>query len=216
MFRAYGLPRAIRSDNGPPFAALGVGGLSRLAVWWVKLGITPERIEPGKPEQNGRHERMHRTLKAECAAPPAASLAQQQRCFDHFRREFNHERPHEALGQTPPARHYTPSPRPYPARLEDPHYPPGYALRRVRHNGEIKWQGELIFIGQALSGEVIGLHETHDGDAVLYFGPLALGIIDALTLKLLRPNTVRRSGEAGSPPRTPPRQAEKSVTHVAG
>src|SRR5207302_4664291 len=99
LFREYGLPRVIRSDNGPPFASLSAGGLSRLSVWWVKLGIIPERIQPGKPEQNGRHERMHATLKAETARPPAASLAAQQLRFDRFRAEFNQERPHEALGQ---------------------------------------------------------------------------------------------------------------------
>src|SRR5712692_9223500 len=110
-FREYGLPRAIRSDNGAPFASVGVGGLSRLSVWWIKLGIMPERIEPGQPLQNGRHERMHRTLKAECANPPAATAAAQQRRFDQFRAELNQQRPHEALGQPPPAQHYAPSAR---------------------------------------------------------------------------------------------------------
>jgi len=119
VFREYGLPWVLRSDNGAPFASLGAGGLSRLSVWWVKLGILPERIEPGKPQQNGRHERMHGTLKPETAHPPAANLHAQQRRFDHFRAEFNHERPHEALGQTPPAQHYTRSPRSYPRRLEE-------------------------------------------------------------------------------------------------
>ena len=119
LFGEYGLPRVMRSDNGPPFACTALGGLTRLGVWWVKLGIIPERIEPGKPEQNGRHERMHKTLKAETAAPPAAGLAQQQRRFDYFRHQFNQQRPHEALGQRTPAQHYAPSPRQYPARLED-------------------------------------------------------------------------------------------------
>ncbi len=183
VFREYGLPRALRSDNGAPFASLGAGGLSRLGVWWVKLGITPERIEPGRPQQNGRHERMHKTLKAETASPPAANRAQQQRRFDRFRAEFNHERPHEALGQAVPAQHYAPSPRRYPARLEDPAYPAGFEPRRVRSNGEAKWQGELIFIGEALIGEVIGLHENGEGDAAVYFGPVQLGTIDGVTLK---------------------------------
>jgi transposase InsO family protein len=188
-FKDYGLPRAIRSDNGAPFASVGVGGLSRLSVWWIKLGIAPERIAPGQPQQNGRHERMHRTLKEQCANPPAASAAAQQRRFDQFRTEFNYQRPHEALGQTPPAQHYAPSPRDYPARLEDPHYGADFALRRVRSNGEIKWQGELIFIGEALIGEVIGLSETDDGDAEVYFGALPLGIIDGVSRKLIRPQT---------------------------
>ncbi|HVA80849.1 MAG TPA: IS481 family transposase [Candidatus Binataceae bacterium] len=186
VFREYGLPRAIRSDNGAPFASVGAAGLSRLSLWWVKLGIAPERIAPGKPEQNGRHERMHRTLKAECANPPAASGAAQQRRFDQFRAEFNQQRPHEALGQTPPAKHYAPAQRSYPARIADPVYPCDYQLRRVRSNGEIKWQGEMVFIGQALIGEVIGLRETDEGDAEVYFGPISLGLLDAITLKLNR------------------------------
>ncbi len=184
VFKQYGLPRRMRSDNGTPFASTGAGGLSSLSVWWVKLGITPERIEPGKPQQNGRHERMHGTLKAETALPPAGDLVAQQRRFDQFRAEFNLQRPHEALGQTPPALHYAPSPRLYPARLEDPVYPADYQLRRVRSNGEIKWQGELVFIGAALTGEVIGLTEDDQGDAQLYFGPVPLGMIDSITFKL--------------------------------
>jgi transposase InsO family protein len=186
VFREYGLPWVLRSDNGAPFASLGVGGLSRLSVWWVKLGILPERIEPGKPQQNGRHERMHGTLKPETAHPPAANLDAQQRRFDHFRAEFNHERPHEALGQTPPAQHYTRSPRPYPQRLEEPAYPSGYELRRVRSNGEIKWRNELVLIGKALTNEIIGLRENDDGNAEVYFGPVALGVIDEVSLKLHR------------------------------
>lgn len=186
VFKEYGLPGSIRSDNGAPFASTGAGGLSRLSVWWVKLGITPERIKPGKPQQNGRHERMHRTLKAECASPPAADQAAQQRRFDHFRHEFNYERPHEALGQTVPAAHYVPSSRPYPSRLEDPAYPADFDLRRVRSNGEIKWQGELVFTGAALTGEVVGLLENDDGNCQVYFGPVLLGLIDAVSFKLTR------------------------------
>jgi putative transposase len=198
VFREYGLPGTIRSDNGTPFASVGAGGLSRLSVWWVKLGIAPERIEPGQPQQNGRHERMHGTLKAETAQPPAATSAAQQGRFDRFREEFNHQRPHEALGQTPPAQHYQPSARSYPAQLEDPAYPAEYELRRVRNNGEIKWQGELVFIGEALINEVIGLVETDDGDAGVYFGPLPLGIIDGVTLRLMRQDST--VGRGGQPP----------------
>jgi putative transposase len=153
LFRECCVPQVLLSDNGPPFASLAAGGLSRLSVWWIKLGITPVRIMPGKPQQNGRHERMHKTLKAETAQPPAATLAAQQRRFDHFRAQFNHERPHEALGQAVPAAVYTPAARPYPARLEDPLYASDCELRRVRSNGEIKWQGELIFIARPLVGE---------------------------------------------------------------
>lgn len=182
-------------------------------MWWVKLGITPLRIEPGKPEQNGRHERMHKTLKAATASPPAANLAEQQLRFDRFRQEFNHERPHEALGQTAPAQHYTSSPRGYPARIEDPSYPPDYQLRRVRSNGEIKWAGEKIFLSVPLIGEVVGVRETEDGDAELCFGPVPLAIIDRVTLTLRRSSPRQRGGR---PPRAPPRKDEKSVTYVVG
>jgi transposase InsO family protein len=201
VFREYGLPRAMRSDNGPPFASRGVTGLSRLAVWWLKLGIMPERIEPGRPEQNGRHERMHKTLKAECASPPQADRVAQQRRFDQFRQEFNQQRPHEALGQTAPATHYTPSPRSYPARLEDPDYPADYQARRVRPNGEIKWQGALLFLSEALSSEVVGVLETNEGDAEVYFGPMMLGLIDGVSLKLRRPQPAHSSmvGRGGQP-----------------
>jgi len=211
-FKEYGLPRSIRSDNGAPFASVGVGGLSRLSVWWVKLGIMPERIEPGQPQQNGRHERMHRTLKAECANPPAASAAAQQQRFDQFRVEFNQQRPHEALGQTAPAEHYARSPRVYPARLEDPHYPADFELRRVRSNGEIRWQGALVFIGETLIDEVIGLVETDDGDAEVYFGPVPLGIIDGVSLKLIRrPRQQGATVEQGGLPPSPssPSKCEK-------
>ena len=194
VFGEYGLPRVMRSDNGAPFASLGAGGLGRLGVWWVKLGIVPERIEPGKPEQNGRHERMHKTLKAETAAPPAASLAEQQLRFDRFRHDFNHERPHEALDQTTPAQHYSASPRPYRTRLEEPAYPSDYQLRRVRSNGQIKWRGEKIFLSEPLIGELVGLKETDNGDTQVYFGQVPLPSIDALTLKLKRSSARRRGG----------------------
>lgn len=197
VFREYGLPAVMRSDNGEPFASLGAGGLSRLGVWWVKLGIVPERIAPAKPQQNGRHERMHRTLKAEAATPPAANRAAQQRRLDAFRLDFNQQRPHEALGQTPPARHYQRSARPYPARLADPAYPAGYELRRVRSNGEVKWQGELVFIGKALCGEVIGIWENQIGDGEAYFGRVPLGTIDTVAGKLQRQAAARPSRRRG-------------------
>ena len=131
-FREYGLPRVIRTDNGPPFAGTGLGSHSPLAVWWVKLGIVPERIEPGRPEQNGRLERLHRTLKAETASPPMANRKRQRRAFDRFRQSYNFERPHEALGQRPPALLYSPSFRPYPYRVSHPEYGTGVTVRRVR------------------------------------------------------------------------------------
>jgi len=174
IFLEYGLPQALRTDNGPPFASVGAGGLSPLSVWWVKLGIVPERIQPGHPEENGRHERLHRTLKQETMRPPAATVvAQQQRC-DAFREEYNTQRPHQALGQVPPAIRYAPSARPYPQRLEALRYPSFTEVRRVRSNGEIKWRGELVFLSEALVGEMVGITEGHDSWLVS-FGPIPLG-----------------------------------------
>jgi putative transposase len=177
-FCEFGLPLAIRSDNGPPFASIGAGGLSRLSVWWIKLGVKPERIEPGKPQQNGRHERMHRTLKAETADPPAASLAEQQRRFDAFRVIYNDERPHEALDFETPSALYRASPRAYPCALREPAYPPGVAVRRVRSNGEIKWGGDLVFVGEALIGEPVAIEETEEGEWLVRFADVELGCID--------------------------------------
>ena len=194
LFRDAGMPLAIRSDNGPPFAALGAGGLSRLAVWWVKLGIELQRIEPGKPQQNGRHERMHRTLKHETSRPAAATAADQQLRFDRFRQEFNRERPHEALGQEPPAWHWQPSLRPFPERIEEPWYDADHAVRRVRPSGEIRWGGDFVFISESLVGEPVGITELEDGSWIVRFASLDLGIIDRRTKKL------RRFG-AGRPPR---------------
>lgn len=176
IFRDYGLPLAIRTDNGPPFASVGAGGLAPLSVWWVKLGIIPERIKPGHPEQNGRHERLHRTLKQDAIKPPAATKeAQQARC-DSFLSVYDNERPHEALGQVPPANLYLPSPRQYPERLGDMQYPPLTEIRRVRSNGQIKWRGELVFVSEALVGEMVGI--TEDKEAWLVsFGPISLGLI---------------------------------------
>jgi transposase InsO family protein len=177
-FREFGLPKAVRSDNGPPFASLAAGGLSRLSVRLIKTGIIPERIEPGKPQQNGRHERFHLTLKRDTASPPAANRRSQQRRFDAFRKIYNEERPHEALGQTPPARHYATSLRRYSGRLKEPEYPDGVHVRRVRTNGEIKWRGELVFVSEVLAGEPIGYQESDDGTWALRYGPIALGSID--------------------------------------
>lgn len=183
-FREYGLPGAIRSDNGPPFASVGLGSLSSLAVWWVKLGIVPERIEPGHPEQNGRLERLHRTLKAETATPPRATARKQQRAFDSFRHTYNHERPHEALGQEPPGSRYYPSYRPYPTRVCSPDYEMGTTVRRVRTNGQIKWKGDTIYLSQALVGEPVGLSQLDDRYWTIQFGPLAIGILDDHTRRI--------------------------------
>lgn len=180
-FREYGLPRAMRSDNGSPFATTGAGRLSHLAVWWLKLGIQLDRIDPGHPEQNGRHERFHLTLQQDTATPPAATPRQQQRRFDRMRHEFNTERPHEALGQQPPTCVYVASPRPYPARLEEPCYDATHQVRRVKETGQIRWQGDLIFVSEAVRGELIGLAETERGDWTARFMHLELGRIDRQT-----------------------------------
>jgi putative transposase len=176
VFRTYGLPLAIRTDNGPPFASVGAGGLSRLSAWWVKLGILPERIEPGHPEQNGRHERMHRTLKQSTLNPPAATPEEQQRRFDDFCLTFNLVRPHEALGQVPPASLYTKSHRSYPKRVGGLVYPLSAELRRVRSNGEVKWHGGLVYVSEALVGEQVGITQCKGG-WLASFGPIDLGLL---------------------------------------
>jgi len=178
VFREYGLPLAIRTDNGPPFASVSAGGLSPLSVWWIKLGIMPERIKPGHPEQNGRHERLHRTLKQEVMNPPASTPQGQQARCNSFRSLYNLRRPHEALGQVPPASLYVPSPRPYPEHLRDIEYPPLTEVRRVRSNGQIKWRGELVFVSEALVGELVGVTEDKDGWLVS-FGSIPLGLLHA-------------------------------------
>jgi len=177
-FKSYGLPRAIRCDNGAPFGSPGAGGLTRLSVWWLKLGIEPHFIRPASPQENGRHERMHRTLKKQTSQPPAADAEEQQARFDEFRRHYNEERPHEALGQRPPAEVYQPSPRAMPERLEDPWYDAFHQVRRVRDKGDIKWRGEFAFIGEALVGELIGLAELENGDHVVRFCGRDLGLLD--------------------------------------
>jgi transposase InsO family protein len=185
VFREYGLPDRIRTDNGTPFAANTLARLSTLAVWWVRLGIRPELIEPGKPQQNGRHERMHRTLKREAARPPEATLRAQQRRFDTFRFDYNYERPHEALGQRPPVSLYTPSPRPYPRRLPLIEYPPHFEVRRVSRNGGIRWQHHRVPVSHLLLEEYIGFEEIDDGVWTVYFGMVTLGWFDERAGKIV-------------------------------
>jgi hypothetical protein len=177
-FREYGLPRVIRTDNGAPFAARALAGLSKLAVWWIRLGIVPERIECGCPEQNGRHERMHLTLKRETALKPKSSLSAQQREFDRFRREYNEERPHEALGQQPPATRYARSPRPYPKELPPMEYPSTTAVRRVRKDGTFNFRTHRIFVSEVLQAQDVGIDELENGLWVVRFGPVELGLLD--------------------------------------
>jgi hypothetical protein len=177
-FRDYGLPEKIRTDNGPPFASRAPAGLSRLSMWWLQLGIQHERIQRGCPEQNGRHERMHRTLKQETARPPRASLRQQQEAFVAFRHEYNEERPHEALQNRTPAEMYVASVRSYPERLPELDYPAGAHLRWVSQQGSVKWKSRRTFISEVVSRRAVGLVEVDDELFEVYYGPVLLGWLD--------------------------------------
>lgn len=178
LFKEKGLPARIRVDNGPPFGSQGAAGLSRLAVWWVSLGVKPEFIMPGHPEQNGSHERMHRTLKAEAIDPVGRNRRVQQKQLDRWRWEFNYERPHEALGQVTPATLYEKSARAYGGPLEPWSYPVEYVNRRVRTNGEIRWAGRKRFIGEAFVGQSVGLNKIREGKHLVYFHAYLLGELD--------------------------------------
>ena len=192
VFREYGLPRAIRTDNGPPFSTLAPAGLSRLAVWWIRLGIRPERIMPGRPDQNGRHERMHSTLKAETAKPPRSSFSAQQRAFDRFQLEYNEERPHEALAQQVPASLYRPSLRSYPAYLPQPEYPSRFETRLVYPNGVISFFSMTQwYVSACLAGERVGLELCGDGRWRVHYGFVPIGTLD------LRQATERRHRQFG-------------------
>jgi len=184
LFCQYGLPRVIRTDNGSPFASTGLNRLSRMTVWWTRLGIRHERTAPAHPEQNGSHERMHRTLKAETTRPPEASARIQQGRFDFFRNEFNYQRPHEALGQKTPSTLYSPSPRHYCSRPPELQYPGHFEPRRVGSNGCVFFQGRRLFLSSTLSGELVAFEEVDDGRFSLYFGPLLLARLDQRTGQL--------------------------------
>jgi transposase InsO family protein len=188
-FREYGLPLAVITDNGPPFAGTGLGALTRLSAWWARLGIVPERTRPGHPEENGAHERMHRTLGEEAATPPAKTARMQQRALDAFRASYNHDRPHEALGQRTPASLYRPSPRPYPSREPEPGYPPDAMVRRVRTNGEVKWAGELLYISEALCGQPVGFQQRDDHLWAVLYGRLEIGMLDHRSHTVLKSPT---------------------------
>jgi len=183
-FQEYGLPRIIRTDNGVPFATSAICRLSRLSAWWIRLGIYPELIEPGKPQQNGRHERMHKTLKAETTRPPAANLRGQQRAFNRFVQEFNDLRPHEALGQTTPSSCYHYSQRPMPDKLPQLEYPQHWEVRLVSRNGGIRWSCKWVNVSQVLGGEYVGLEEIDDGLWSVYYGPIRLGRFNERELKI--------------------------------
>jgi putative transposase len=193
-FREFGLPQAIRTDNGSPFASRAPAGLSQLSMLWLRLGIRHERIEPGKPQQNGRHERMHQTLKKETASPAERNLRQQQKAFLRFQKEYNQDRPHEALGYATPASRYVGSDRRYPAKLPALQYPPGAHLRRVSHHGDVKLDGVQMFVSSLLAWEVVGLLEVEQDPNWLevYYGPLLIGRMSLKTLTLSPIGTRRR------------------------
>lgn len=178
-FREYGLPDAMRSDNGEPFvSSQSLAGLSRLGVWLIKLGIERIRTRPGSPQDNGLHERMHRTLKEETAIPPSGNLAAQQRRFNQFRRDYNEERPHRALDGRTPSSCYSASPRQMPERIPSIEYDGHMMVRSVRTDGTIKWKGQHLFVSEVLEGERVGLEETDYGIWSVHFGSTLLGILD--------------------------------------
>lgn len=212
-FHEYGLPDLIRSDNGPPFASTGLLGLTKLCVWWMRLGIWPERIEPGKPQQNGRHERMHRTLKRSACKPARQDLRAQQDAFDQFVKDYNYDRPHQALQMKRPIELYTPSTRQMPSRLEPLEYPSAMLVRKVDDSGRIKLDGQEIHISQALPGEYLGLRfEEDDRHVSVFFDQLHLGSIDLLPER--RSITPAKNFRGASPPNQAPAPLPQSLDHT--
>jgi transposase InsO family protein len=184
-FATFGLPDRIRTDNGPPFGGPGLARLSRLSVWWLRLGIEPERITPGHPEQNGSHEQFHAVLKRQTMLRPAASLRAQQRRFQAFVTEYNHDRPHDAVDHRPPATRYHPSPRPFPTILPPPAYPAACSIRRVSAAGQISWRGRSLFLSEVLAGEDVALEWIDEGLALVRFATLVLARFDERQWRLL-------------------------------
>ena len=185
-FREYGLPDVIRSDNGVPFASKCIGGLSRLSIWFIQLGIVPERIEKGCPEENGRHERMHRTLKSDALDPVARNIKEQQKQFDVFQHDYNNFRPHEALNDQPPCDYYKKSDRPYIEHPHPPEYAYDYLVRHVRQSGDIKLMGRMFYLTESLAGQPVGLKEVADGIWQLQYSFYVLGSVDLRKNKLIR------------------------------
>jgi len=194
--RTFGLPDRIRSDNGPPFAARGLGRLSRLAVWWIRLGIAPERITPRHPEQNGSHEQFHGILKRETARPPATSLRAQQRRFARFVTDYNDQRPHDALGGDTPGDRYTPSPRPYPTTLPPLEYLQAWSIRRVSTSGEIRWRGHPVVLTDVLAGYDVAFEAIDEGLWIVRFAHVPPARFDERRRQLL-PLLPASDGSAG-------------------
>ncbi len=178
IFREHGMPDAILTDNGVPFASWGLAGLTDMSVWWMRLGIEVRRTEPSSPQQNGVHERMHRTLKAEATKPPRHSMRSQQRRFDGFVREYNEDRPHEALDGEVPNDRYEPSRREFPDRLPEVEYPGHFERRKVSKRGAIRWRVKQLYVSLPLRRQTVGLEEVADGVWSVYFGPTFLGRLD--------------------------------------
>lgn len=201
VFREWGVPEQIITDNGVPFCtARALGGLTELSKMWIKLGIQHVRIEPGKPQQNGIHERMHRTLKAKATTPPEANLRAQQRRFDTFLHEFNTIRPHQALGQETPASRVERYRRAFPERVPTVEYPASFDVRSVRSNGQIKWKGEMLFVSDVLRDERVALLQIDEEHWHLYFGPVHLATLNDRTRKFEPPSASSSKDLPASPP----------------
>ena len=195
VFREFGIPQVIRTDNGTPFASRGLGGLSRLSYWWIRIGIHPERIKPGHPEQNGRHERMHKTLKNHTAKPPAKTLSKQQLRFNEFCCEYNEDRPHEALQMSTPSDCYRCSIREFPSRLPQLHYPDHMLARRVRLHGDIHYKGKRLFTTESLRGEYVGIEQIDEDISLLWYCNYLLGRIDHRKWRIIPAKPNRLSGQ---------------------
>jgi len=215
LFRRHGLPRVIRADNGSPFASMGIGRLSELSVWWTHLGIRVEFIKPGSPQENGAHERMHGTLKAEAAEPPSANAAAQQQRLDRWRREYNGDRPHEGLGMQRPAQKYQTSPRRFSEKIKPLVYPRPLQALSVSASGFVCLKGKSFFIGEALAGSRLGLKPLDKGIHEVYFAERLLGELHESAPGRLRPPA---SVARGQPLKNgaQDKNNEQSVTHVPG
>ena len=200
-FRQYGLPLVIHTDNGVPFASRAPGGLSRVSMRWVKLGIVAERSRPASPQDNGRHERMHSTLKQATLTPPERNPRRQQEAFDRFQHEYNHERPLEALADATPASCYTGSSRPMPRRVPEPHYGDDVVVRRISQQGSLKWNGERTFVSEIFAYEWLGLQALDERYYEVLYGPVGVGFFDTYRHRFHRALSVglrRRLGLGGN------------------